>query len=229
VVSIVFRAVGLSPLPTLARCPIIPFWIRGDRWVDCIPAGLVRTQYIDARGDRYQDGLTERQGALGALTDLRTPPFGLLRGYISNPNYHYLALPNGHLVGFREDAFPQLRQILDQLYITYLAGDVAPFTYGQDWVLELPSRSDFDNARPRLARVLLPWEALFRANLRQPALRHAGSWQESPMDGLYPRESGFHRVNVVQVCPMPSLLFGFATNDPWAIRDFTGFSTLFPA
>jgi hypothetical protein len=26
-------------------------WVRGDRWVDCIPLGLINTQYIDLRGD----------------------------------------------------------------------------------------------------------------------------------------------------------------------------------
>ena len=31
--------------------PIIPVWVRGDKWEDCIPLSLMYNQYVDLRGD----------------------------------------------------------------------------------------------------------------------------------------------------------------------------------
>lgn len=31
------------------HCPIIPLWVNGEKWVDCAPMGLIKTQRIDAR------------------------------------------------------------------------------------------------------------------------------------------------------------------------------------
>jgi len=31
--------------------PIIPFWVKGNDWIDVAPFGMARTQYIDARSD----------------------------------------------------------------------------------------------------------------------------------------------------------------------------------
>ena len=31
------------------NCPIIPLWVNGEKWVDCAPMGLIKTQRIDAR------------------------------------------------------------------------------------------------------------------------------------------------------------------------------------
>ncbi len=64
---------------------VIPFWVRGDDWHDCVPLGFGATQRIDGRGVRYQAGLTELLATLGVsvypLPDVPARLVGLgLRG-----------------------------------------------------------------------------------------------------------------------------------------------------
>ncbi len=39
--------------------PVYPLWIDGTEWIDCVPLGWGRIQYIDARGQRYEKALTQ--------------------------------------------------------------------------------------------------------------------------------------------------------------------------
>jgi transcriptional regulator with XRE-family HTH domain len=49
----------------LYRRPLVPVWVAGEEWVDCVPLSLITVQYIDARAARYAAGLAELVAALG--------------------------------------------------------------------------------------------------------------------------------------------------------------------
>ncbi|HVO42117.1 MAG TPA: TIR domain-containing protein, partial [Aggregatilineales bacterium] len=45
--------------------PIYPVWVTGEDYIDCVPMGMGKTQYVDLRGASYSDGLRELVEALG--------------------------------------------------------------------------------------------------------------------------------------------------------------------
>jgi len=47
--------------------PILPLWAAGEAWIESIPLGLSTAQFVDARGERYGQGLAETVAALRAL------------------------------------------------------------------------------------------------------------------------------------------------------------------
>jgi len=48
--------------------PLYPVWAAGEQWIDCIPMGLGKMQYIDVRTGSYDNGVREIVEALTALT-----------------------------------------------------------------------------------------------------------------------------------------------------------------
>jgi hypothetical protein len=46
---------------------ILPIWIHGDVWIDCVPLGMGFTQHIDSRGSRYDVAITELVQHLSSL------------------------------------------------------------------------------------------------------------------------------------------------------------------
>jgi hypothetical protein len=50
-------------------CQVLPVWVNGDSWIDCIPMGWGGTQYIDIRGSRYPSGITQIVEALTEPTE----------------------------------------------------------------------------------------------------------------------------------------------------------------
>jgi hypothetical protein len=51
-----------------AHIPVFPVWVSGEYWSAVAPLGLGHTQYVDARGDRYQTAISD---LLSAITSLR--------------------------------------------------------------------------------------------------------------------------------------------------------------
>jgi serine/threonine protein kinase/WD40 repeat protein len=51
------------------NCPVYPVWAAGDEWMDSIPMGMGKMQFIDARGDTYPAALMELVMLLGAGVD----------------------------------------------------------------------------------------------------------------------------------------------------------------
>ncbi|MBV9230751.1 MAG: AAA family ATPase, partial [Chloroflexi bacterium] len=43
----------------LYQRPVYPLWIEGTEWIDTVPLGWGRTQYIDARAERYEQALAQ--------------------------------------------------------------------------------------------------------------------------------------------------------------------------
>ncbi|MDX2141691.1 MAG: TIR domain-containing protein [Chloroflexota bacterium] len=58
--------------------PVFPAWVEGEEWIDSIPMGMGKMQYVNLRGERYADGLTELVTALngiaGAAPELAPTP-----------------------------------------------------------------------------------------------------------------------------------------------------------
>ncbi|MCB9451478.1 MAG: TIR domain-containing protein [Anaerolineaceae bacterium] len=51
-------------LATAAGKLIFPAWVAGENWLDCVPLGLLGTQYADLRSDSYAAGLSELVAAI---------------------------------------------------------------------------------------------------------------------------------------------------------------------
>jgi outer membrane protein assembly factor BamB len=47
---------------------IIPLWLEGEYWADCVPLDLAWTQYADARGERFDSSVTQLAATLGLRT-----------------------------------------------------------------------------------------------------------------------------------------------------------------
>jgi eukaryotic-like serine/threonine-protein kinase len=41
------------------ECPVIPVWVSGEKWINCVPLSLSRTQHIDCRDEHYRYGFAE--------------------------------------------------------------------------------------------------------------------------------------------------------------------------
>src|SRR5258706_9734046 len=52
---------------------IYPVWITGSEWLDCIPMGMGKTQYIDARGDAYPNAVLELEETFFGTENNRQP------------------------------------------------------------------------------------------------------------------------------------------------------------
>jgi hypothetical protein len=52
---------------------IYPVWADGEEWSDCIPMGFGSTQYIDARGDVYADGIKQIIDVLHSVSTQTQP------------------------------------------------------------------------------------------------------------------------------------------------------------
>jgi hypothetical protein len=48
---------------------VYPLWAAGEHWLESVPLGLSTAQFVDARGERYGQGLAEIVAALGALPE----------------------------------------------------------------------------------------------------------------------------------------------------------------
>jgi hypothetical protein len=59
----------------LYQRPIYPLWAEGEQWIEAIPLGMGGTQYSDARGASYQQGV---QALVAALYHAPAPVFAPL-------------------------------------------------------------------------------------------------------------------------------------------------------
>ncbi len=46
-------------LAEMWKRPVYPVWAAGDQWMECIPMGMGKVQFIDARGEQYKNAVTE--------------------------------------------------------------------------------------------------------------------------------------------------------------------------
>lgn len=52
---------------------VVAFWVRGEKWYDCVPMGWILAQYTDARDAAYVDGVVKLLTALGVASPPLTP------------------------------------------------------------------------------------------------------------------------------------------------------------
>lgn len=72
---------------------IYPVWADGDSWIDCVPLGKTKIQYVDMRGDQYTKGLVEIVAALKGIEirpDLRVTSPSI--PIVTNPENPYKGL-----------------------------------------------------------------------------------------------------------------------------------------
>jgi TIR domain len=164
-------------------CPIVPVWSVGDQWVDSAPLALSDAQYIDCRGERYDEGLARLVATLRDIVDQRAPkqtpvttfklrdyssvkaamPPGYIVGELSDtegalvaPGYMLVETRKGSYIGVRPSAYTSFAALLHDLYATHLESQFPPFTYGRAWTLA--AGRPHDHPSPYVRQVLLPFE-----------------------------------------------------------------------
>jgi TIR domain len=158
---------------------IIPIWIEGDYWIECVPMNLSSMQYINCRGAQYATGIAQLVKKLQDTIDERSPTMQLLtkeeadkyREFILRystmyesraanvtllrQDYIYIELVNGDFVAMRYGAFNTIGELLNALYMEHLRKQFAPYMYGNQWLL-----GTSNNQYGTLMQLLLPWDWL---------------------------------------------------------------------
>jgi len=157
---------------------IVPVWMSGDEWVDCIPLGFVRHQHIDCRERSSEDGVARLVRRLQAIVAARVPKLSRTSNPRScPPGFIPIIMPKedggrldlftaaraDHAVTFGRDlperlevvavdpsAYSTFEALLHDVYTEYLRARFNPYTYGRDWALV--KASDY------VSLLALPWE-----------------------------------------------------------------------
>jgi TIR domain len=214
---------------------IIPIWIEGDKWIECVPMSLSDTQYIDCRGSHYDAGLAQLVEALQKAIEKHSPKHDLLApvaveeyrtalekytsayepddvGIVSlRSDYIYIKLGNGDIVAMRYTAYPTLRALLDDLYTLYLRDsyNYRLFTYGSQWLL-----GTYDNIYSPLMQLLVPWDWLSLPKDHSPA-------QENPDWSAFSPQTWFasaHLRYLRVLDKLPQHACGIVTNSARVVK-----------
>jgi len=195
---------GELVLASGSACHVIPLWAAGDRWEESVALTLIRTQYIDCRGERYPDGLPGIVTTLQREWDRLAPQQAVLsRAFPPPAGYMSIALTDGRSVAFRAAAYPTFQALLNALYLEYLRDTQQPFTYGRDWLLA--STTPWHQELHVLA---VPWTWLQPASREQPLSRLDPNWDTVPL-GTYGLAAG----TAWEVLAPPTAALGIATNN----------------
>jgi TIR domain len=211
---------------------IYPLWIDGAEWSDCIPLGMTYAQFIDARGEKQENGIAELCGVLEQQIQSATPkhylvsplrrrvktPWGGVADLIDQvsppPGFASIELTeddepeweeDGSAVFMRTSDYSSIHAFLDDLYLGYLTDTFKPFTYGLIWILE-----EYSGFSP--CHVLLPWSWLLK---QQSSSEMESQWlHNTPLSDcwLLPRTSWRIR-RIAKVKPR-----GLAVNDERIIQ-----------
>jgi len=143
---------------------VVPVWVLGESWIDCVPLQATGTQYIDFRDNasparaartlvatleeiivKLRPRHTVVDDPFGTWYDksvTSSPEFVGIPGYVSicldRPPH---AVPRDQrlrkerMVAMRHDAYESLQELLDDLYMNYLSPQFAPLSYGSSWLL----------------------------------------------------------------------------------------------
>jgi hypothetical protein len=219
-------------------CPIIPLWAEGERWVDSAPLALAEAQYIDCRGERYEEGCARLVATLGDIIDQRAPrqtsvttfnlrdyasirasmPPGYSMAEVSRaegalvpPGYLLVATSRGPYIGMRPSAYSSFAALLHDLYIAHLQTEYPPFTYGRSWALAAARPDDPPGAPSYFVRqLLLPleWMDATSSTLELTALAASQSASSLARMGLVPGTYW----QVAPRVPEATAVIGLATN-----------------
>jgi hypothetical protein len=202
----------------------------GDRAAITFSVGFYKA-LMNGRGieEAFQFGLAEIQ--LGGLREESTPVLltnPAIRGrlVISGPQEdargyrHSPSAPGRACIAIRagqreQDTFAlidpgsylTLQELLDDLYLKFLAKEYQPYTYGERWILAFQDNYYYDNLGE--TRVAAP--AIWAATDRQPVHRIAPGWQQHDL-AHYDIATGSNW----SVCDLAGNgeFYGLATNNP---------------
>jgi len=160
---------------------IIPAWVNGSTWVECIPMAFVNYQFVDCQDDRYQSGvrklidqlrkhISEKLPKLSLVDSLNACPDTFIPLLITKQVGESLDLatagdiidhgllfdralpPNFQVIAVNPAAYDYFEAVSDDIYAGFLTGRYSPYTYGRDWVLA--------KASIYVSLLALPWEWL---------------------------------------------------------------------
>jgi TIR domain len=195
---------GELVLASGSACHVIPLWAAGDRWEDSIALTLIRTQYVDCRGERYPEALPDIVAALQREWDRLAPRQAVLASAWPPPaGYVSIALPDGRTVAFRAATYPTVQALLNALYLDYLRDTHRPFTYGRDWLL-----ASTTPWREELHVLAVPWGWLRPASRGQPLSPSDPNWDAVPLG-----TGGLAAGTAWTVLAPPTAALGIATNN----------------
>lgn len=146
-------------------CPIIPIWIFGDNWVDCVPLSFVNFQYLDCRGDKLNDGVEKLVDNLHKIVAEGLPPHFVVETLADRPPGFIAILMTKNegdkldvdsltLNGWRKrnrvgnnlqvivanpQEYDSFEVLLDDIYTHYLHRRYPIYSYGCNWVIASPS------------------------------------------------------------------------------------------
>lgn len=119
--------------------PIFPIWVAGDNWSRTVPLHLIRSQYVDARGEGYNLALQQIIAELVALTA------DLVSKNIENKELDYEShVPEGHIevidplnstILLEMSSVPLINDVIMQCYLRVAYKFVGPYSYGTEWLL----------------------------------------------------------------------------------------------
>jgi hypothetical protein len=118
---------------------IIAFWVRGEKWYDCVPFGWILAQRTDGRNAAYADGLAKLLNALGITSKApavafpqQTPPQELSETLLRQ-HAEVKELPNIVPVGARFGAMERDMRLetstRHMIYVQNIGGHVASRIY----------------------------------------------------------------------------------------------------
>src|SRR5258708_29844393 len=173
---------GEMALASGSASRIIPLWVAGDRWEDSAALTLLRTQYVDCRGERYADARAGIVTVLQGEGDRLAPQQAVLtQAWPPLASYVSISLADGRTVAFRAAAYPSVRELLNALYLGYLRDVYRPFTYGRDWLLTNQTRE-----RQELYVLAVPWGGLQPAARQHALSQPQRDWDAVPLDTYGP-------------------------------------------
>lgn len=145
-------------------CPIIPIWISGNEWIDCVPLNFVNFQYLDCRGNLFDEGVQKLVDKLLKIVTQGLPPIFIVedlddcpQGFIpilmsKNEGEKLDVYQSAWVAGRMEPtgdnlqvivvnplAYNSFENLLDDLYTRYLRQRYPIYTYGSKWVIASPS------------------------------------------------------------------------------------------
>jgi len=162
------------------RRPVLPLWLAGRSWTDCVPLELTGYQFVDCRGERYDDGVQLVVERLRGEFAKQHPRLTFTKTRRDHPARVSVKLPDrdGYVSIFR-DGYTSLQSMLDELYLNHLAHRYAPGSYGKEWILREVGMPD------SLEELIVPWSWIIdrgRASGAEPgwASEPVSSWRLTP-------------------------------------------------
>ena len=150
------------------ECRIIPIWMDGEKWIECVPLGISNSQYIDARGERYSHGLKSlstqlhkergRGPKLALVNTLKECPSDrvpiIFAKHADQPiklvsleheirDWRFLDKPlpdDLQVLAVMPQAYTHFEELLEDIFTGFLTQRYKPYTYGKDWVIVKPNR-----------------------------------------------------------------------------------------